>query len=53
MDDSFQAALIYAANNITLHSDLLHKVETFKIAYGTSWKLRGMSRIRNGEDIGL
>jgi len=53
MNDSLQSALIHAANYITLHSDLLHMVEKSKIAYGTSWKLRRMSWIRNGEDVAL
>jgi len=53
MNDSHQAAIIHAAKNITLCSDLLHMVQIFKIAYSMSWKWRRMSSIRNGEDIGL
>jgi len=28
-------------------------LEIWKIAYGTSWKLRKKSSIRTGEDVGL
>jgi len=53
INDSHQAASIHAANYITLCSDLMHMVEKLKIAYGTSWKPRRMSCMRNGEDVGL
>ena len=53
MNDSRQSALIHAANYITLRTDLLHMVEKSKNVYGMSWKSRGMSWIRNGEDFGL
>jgi len=44
---------MYASNCRTLPLDLLHMVEMLNIAYGISWKLRGMSWIRNGEEVGL
>jgi len=50
---SRQAALVYAANYITLHSDLQHIDKKLKIAYGTLWNSRRFSWIRNGEDVGL
>jgi hypothetical protein len=46
-------ALVHAANCITVHSDLLHMVEIFKIAYGTSWKSRKMGWKRKGQEVGL
>jgi len=51
MNDSCQSALMHAANYITLRSELLHMIEKSKIAYGTSWKSRRMSWIRDGEDV--
>jgi len=53
MDDSRLSASIHAATYITLRSDLLHMVEKSKIAYGTLWKWRRMSRIRNGDEVAL
>jgi len=53
MNDSPYAASIHTSNCITLHSDLRHMVEMLKTALGTSWKLRRMSRIRNGEVVML
>jgi len=51
INDSRQAALIHAADYITLRSDLLHMVEKLKMAYGKSSKSRRMSLVRNGEDV--
>jgi len=53
MNDSRQAVLIHAVNDISLRSNLLHMVEKLKIAYGMSWNSRRMSWIRYGEDVGL
>jgi hypothetical protein len=53
MNDSCHAAVIHASNCITLRSDMLHMVGILKIAGGISWKLRKMSWIRNGEEVGL
>jgi len=53
MNASRHAALVHAANCITLRSDLLHKVENLKSAYGTSWKLRKTSWKKIGQDIGF
>jgi len=53
MNVSRQAGIIHAANYITLRSDLPHMGKKSRIAYGTSWKGKRMSRIRNGEDVAL
>jgi len=51
-NDSRPAVLIHAVNYISVRLDILHLVEKLKIAYGTSWKSRRISWIRNGEDVG-
>ena len=53
MNIDHHAVFIHAANCITLPSDLVHMVKIFKIAYGTSWKLRGRSWISEGEEVVL
>jgi len=53
MSGSHHAALIYAANWITLCSDLLHIVENLNIAYGTSWKSKKTNWKKQGQEIGL
>jgi len=53
LTDDRHAAFIYASNCITLCSDLVHKVEKFKLAYGTSWKSRRRSWMRKGEEVEL
>jgi len=51
--DLGHAKIIPISNCITLRSDLVHMVEIFHIACGTSWKLRRRSWIRNGEEVEL
>jgi len=53
MNDDRDATYDHAANCITLCTDLVQLVEILKIAYGRSWKARGMSGIRKGEKAGL
>jgi len=47
------AQFIHVSNCITHRTDLVHKVEIFEIACGTSWKLRRRRWIRNGEEVEL
>jgi len=44
---------MHASNCITRLTDLVHMVEIFEIACGTSWKLRRRSWIKNGEEVEL
>jgi hypothetical protein len=53
INDSRNAALVHAANCITVRSDLLHMVEILKIAYGTSWKSRKTSWKKKGQEVQL
>jgi len=53
MNGSRHAALVHAANCITLCSDLLHMVEILKISYGTSWELRKTSWKKKDLEVGL
>jgi len=53
MNTRGHAALVHAANCITLRSDLLHMVENLKNAYGTFSKLRTTSWKKIGQDIGF
>ena len=47
------AAFIHVFNCITRRTDLVHMVEIFAIACGTSWKLRRRCWIINGEEVKL
>jgi hypothetical protein len=42
---------MHVSNCITLRTDLVHVVEIFENACGTSWILRRRSWIRNGEEV--
>ena len=53
LNDDHHAAFLKVSNCITLRTDLVHMVEIFEIAYGTSWKLRRMSWIIKGEEFEL
>jgi len=53
LNDDHCAAFIHVSNCVTLHTDLVHMVEIFEIAYGTWLKLRRRSWMRNGEDVEL
>jgi len=44
---------MHVSNCITLRTDLMHMVEIFQIACGTSWRSRRRSCIRNGEEVEL
>jgi len=50
MNASHHAALVHAANCISMRSDLLHMVENLKIAYGMSWKSSQTSWKKIGQD---
>ena len=53
LNDDHHAAFIHASNWITLRTDLVHMLEIFKFAYGTSWKSGRKSWMRKGEEVGL
>jgi len=53
LNDSRHAMFIHVSNWLTLRTGLVHMVETFEIACGTSWKSRRRSWIRNGEELEL
>jgi hypothetical protein len=53
LNDDRHAIFIHVSNCITLHTDLLHRVEIIEIAYGMSWKSRSRSWIRIGEEVKL
>jgi len=53
MNEPRHAAFIHTSNCTTLRSDLVHKVEIMKIAYGRSWKSRRSCWIRKGEEVGV
>jgi len=53
MNTSCHAALVDAANFITLYSDLLHMVEKLNSANGTSWQSSKTSWKKIGQDIGF
>ena len=53
LNDNCHAVFIHVFNCITLYTDLVHMVEIFEIARGTSWKSRRRSWIRNGEEVKL
>jgi hypothetical protein len=53
LDDNRHAVFIHVSNCITLRTDLMLMVQIFEIAYGTSWKSRRRSWIRNGEKVEL
>jgi len=53
LNDNHHAKFIHVSNCITLRTDLVHMVEIFEIACGTSWKSRRRSSIRNGEEVEL
>ena len=56
INSSRYAALVHAANCITLLSDLLHWVEYLEIAYGTSWqsgKRAGKRKVRKSRSLNL
>jgi len=51
--DNRHAAFIHASNCITLRTDLVHMVQIFEIAYGTSCESRRWSWMRKGEEVEL
>jgi len=53
LNDSRHDIFIHVSNCITLLTDLVHMVEIFGISCGMSWKSRGRSWIRNGEEVKL
>jgi len=53
LNEDGYVAFIHASNWITLHTELVHTVELFEIAYGTSWKLRRRSRMRTDDEFML
>jgi len=53
MNDDHHGAYYDASHCITLCTDLVHMVKILKIAYGKSWESLRMSRMRNGEELGL
>jgi len=53
MNASCHAALVQAANYITVCVDLLHMVENLTSAYGTSWKSRKTSWTQPDQVIGF
>ena len=53
MNDDCDAAYNHASNCTTRCTDLVHIDEMLKIAYGRSWKLRRISWMGNGEEVGL
>jgi hypothetical protein len=53
LNDDRRATFIHVSNCISLRTDLVHMVEIFEIAYGTSCESRRRSWIRDGEEIEL
>jgi len=53
LNDNRHAAFIHVSNCITLRTALVHMVEIFEIDCDMSWKSRGRSWIRNGEEVEL
>jgi len=52
-NDNRHAKFTHVSNCITLRTDLVRMVEIFQSAYGTSWKSKRRSWIRNGEEVEL
>jgi hypothetical protein len=53
LNDKCHAEFKHVSNRITVPTDLVHMVEIFAIACGTSWKSRRRSWVKNGEDVKL
>jgi hypothetical protein len=51
LNDDHHATFIPVSHCITLRTDLMHRVEIFAIAYGTSRKSRRRRSIRNGKEV--
>jgi len=53
INDHHHVALLQSFTCITLRSDLMHMVQTMKIAYGRSWILRRSNWTRTSENVQL